>query len=166
MLRAEFPALAQEVGGHPLVYLDNAATSQKPQRVLNALTTYYERDNANVHRGIHELSRRATIAYEEARVKLANFIGAEDPAELVWTRGTTEAINLVAGSWGLETLRQDDEILLSSIEHHSNIVPWQLLAHRTGARLRYIEMDEQGRLILDDLPELLTERTRMVSRHL
>ena len=162
-LRDQFPTLAQEVGGHPLVYLDSAATSQKPQCVLDALLEYYEHDNANVHRGIHELSRRATIAFEEARVKLANFIGAADSDELVWTRGTTEAINLVAGSWGLNTLGEGDEILLSTMEHHSNIVPWQLVAHRTGARLRYIEMDEQGRLIIDDLPELLTDRTRMVA---
>ena len=162
-MRAQFPALAQEVGGHPLVYLDNAATSQKPQYVLDALAAYYEHDNANVHRGIHELSRRATVAFEDARVKLAKFIGAADSAELVWTRGTTEAINLVAGSWGLDTLGEGDEILLSSMEHHSNIIPWQLVARRTGARLRYIEMDEQGRLILDDLPELLTDRTRMVT---
>ena len=162
-MRAQFPALAQEVGGHPLVYLDNAATSQKPRYVLDALAAYYEHDNANVHRGIHELSRRATVAFEDARVKLAKFIGAADSAELVWTRGTTEAINLVAGSWGLDTLGEGDEILLSSMEHHSNIIPWQLVARRTGARLRYIEMDEQGRLILDDLPELLTDRTRMVA---
>ena len=162
-LRAQFPALAQEVGGHPLVYLDNAATSQKPQYVLDALSAYYEHDNANVHRGIHELSRRATVAFEDARVKLAKFIGAVDSAELVWTRGTTEAIHLVASSWGLDTLGEGDEILLSSMEHHSNIIPWQLVARRTGARLRYIEMDEQGRLILDDLPELLTDRTRMVA---
>lgn len=162
-LRAQFPALAQEVGGHPLVYLDNAATSQKPQSVLDALAAYYEDDNANVHRGIHELSRRATTAFEGARVKVAKFIGAPDSAELVWTRGTTEAINLVASSWGMDTLGDGDEILLSSLEHHSNIVPWQLVASRTGARLRYIEMDEQGRLILDYLPELLTDRTRMVA---
>ncbi len=162
-LRAQFPALAQEVGGHPLVYLDNAATSQKPQSVLDALAAYYEDDNANVHRGIHELSRRATTAFEGARVKLAKFIGAPDSAELVWTRGTTEAINLVASSWGMDTLGDGDEILLSSLEHHSNIVPWQLVTSRTGARLRYIEMDEQGRLILDYLPELLTDRTRMVA---
>ena len=162
-LRAQFPALAQEVGGHALVYLDNAATSQKPQYVLDALTAYYEHDNANVHRGIHELSRRATVAFEDARVKLAKFLGAADSAELVWTRGTTEAINLVAGSWGMDTLTEGDEILLSSLEHHSNIIPWQLVARRTGARLRYIEMDEQGRLILDDFPELLTHRTRMVA---
>ncbi len=162
-LRAQFPALAQEVGGHPLVYLDNAATSQKPQYVLDALAAYYEHDNANVHRGIHELSRRATVAFEGAREKLAKFIGAADSAELVWTRGTTEAINLVASSWGMDTLGEGDEILLSALEHHSNIIPWQLVAHRTGARLRYIEMDEQGRLILDGLPELLTDRTRMVA---
>ena len=162
-LRAQFPALAQEVGGHPLVYLDNAATSQKPQSVLDALAAYYEDDNANVHRGIHELSRRATTAFEGARVKVAKFIGAPDSAELVWTRGTTEAINLVASSWGMDTLGDGDEILLSSLEHHSNIVPWQLVASRTGARLRYIEMDEQGRLILDYLPEILTDRTRMVA---
>ncbi len=162
-LRAQFPTLAQEVGGYPLVYLDNAATSQKPRYVLDVLAAYYEHDNANVHRGIHELSRRATVAFEDARAKLANFIGAADSAELVWTRGTTEAINLVAGSWGQDNLGEGDEILLSSLEHHSNIVPWQLAASRTGARLRYIEMDEQGRLILDDLSELLTERTRMVA---
>ena len=162
-LRAQFPTLAQQVGGHPLVYLDNAATSQKPRHVLDALSAYYEHDNANVHRGIHELSRRATVAYEDARVKLAKFIGAADSAELVWTRGTTEAINLVAGSWGLDTLGEGDEILLSSLEHHSNIVPWQLVAHRTGARLRYIEMDEQGRLVIDDLPGLLSDRTRIVA---
>ena len=162
-MRAQFPTLAQEVGGHALVYLDSAATSQKPQYVLDALTAYYEHDNANVHRGIHELSRRATVAFEDARVKLAKFLGAADSAELVWTRGTTEAINLVASSWGMDTLTEGDEILLSSLEHHSNIIPWQLVARHTGARLRYIEMDEQGRLILDDLPELLTDRTRMVA---
>ena len=162
-LRAQFPTLAQKVGGYPLVYLDNAATSQKPRYVLDALAAYYEHDNANVHRGIHELSRRATVAFEDARAKLANFIGAADSAELVWTRGTTEAINLVARSWGQDNLGEGDEILLSSLEHHSNIVPWQLVARSTGARLRYIEMDEQGRLILDDLSELLTDRTRMVA---
>ncbi|HIF06947.1 MAG TPA: cysteine desulfurase [Gemmatimonadetes bacterium] len=162
-VRAQFPAMTQDVSGHPLVYLDSAATSQKPRVVLDALAKYYERDNANVHRGIHELSRRATIAYEEARAKLASFVGAADPSELVWTRGTTEAINLVASSWGLDTLKEGDEVLLSSMEHHSNIVPWQLVAHRTGARLRYIEMDDQGRLVLDDLSELLTERTRLVA---
>jgi len=162
-IRALFPALDQEVNGRPLVYLDSAATSQKPRSVLDALDAYYEHDNANVHRGIHELSRRATEAFEEARVKVASWIGAAEPAELIWTRGTTEAINLVATAWGLDNVGEGDEILLSVLEHHSNIVPWQLLAQRTGARLRYIELDDQGRLILDDLPQLLSERTKVVA---
>jgi len=162
-VRTRFPALEQTVHGHPLVYLDNAATSQKPRVVLDALAAYYERDNANVHRGIHELSRRATDAYEQARGKVAGWIGAPDPAELIWTRGTTEAINLVASGWGLDHLGPGDEILISVLEHHSNIVPWQILARRTGARLRYVELDEQGRLALEDLDALLTDRTRIVA---
>ena len=162
-LREDFPALDQSVHGRPLVYLDNAATSQKPRAVLDALAHYYERDNANVHRGIHELSRRATDAYEGARVKVAGWIGATDASELVWTRGTTEAINLVATAWGLDHLDEGDEILISVLEHHSNIIPWQLLARRTGAKLRYLELDDEGRLILDDLDTLLTERTKLVS---
>jgi cysteine desulfurase/selenocysteine lyase len=162
-IRALFPALDQEVNGKPLVYLDSAATSQKPRAVIEALDAYYEHDNANVHRGIHELSRRATEGFEEARVKVARWIGAREPAELIWTRGTTEGINLIATAWGLDNVGEGDEILLSVLEHHSNIVPWQILAHRTGARLRYIELDEQGRLILDDLPRLLSERTKVVA---
>ena len=162
-VRAQFPALAQTVHGKPLVYLDNAATSQKPQAVLDVVDHYYRRDNANVHRGIHELSRRATDAYEGARRKVAGWVGAEDPAELVWTRGTTEAINLVATAWGLDHLGPGDEVLISVLEHHSNIVPWQLLARRTGASIRYIEIDDEGRLVLDDLDRLLTERTKLVS---
>jgi cysteine desulfurase/selenocysteine lyase len=161
-VRAEFPALDQKVGGKPLVYLDNAATSQKPTPVLDALDGYYRRDNANVHRGIHELSRRATDAFEEARVKVARFIHA-DPAEVVWTRGTTEAINLVAWSWGTQNVGEGDEILLTELEHHSNLVPWQLLAQRTGAVLRYLELDDEGRLVLEDLDRLLTERTRLLA---
>jgi len=162
-IRRQFPALHQEVSGKPLVYLDSAATSQKPRAVLDALDAYYEHDNANVHRGIHELSRRATLAYEEARAKVAGWVGAAEPAEIVFTRGTTEAINLVASAWGLDNVGEGDEILLTVLEHHSNIVPWQLLAHRTGAKLRYIELDDQGRLILDDLPSLLSERTKIVT---
>lgn len=161
-VRADFPALNQDVHGKRLVYLDNAATSQKPAAVLDALDAYYRRDNANVHRGIHELSRRATEAYEEARTKVARFIHA-DPSQVVWTRGTTEAINLVAAAWGPDHLAPGDEILLTELEHHSNLVPWQLLASRTGATLRYLELDDQGRLILDDLPERLTERTKLVA---
>ena len=162
-IQREFPTLEQKVNGKPLVYLDNAATSQKPRAVIQALDDYYERDNANVHRGIHELSRRATIAYEEARGKVANWIGAADSAELVWTSGTTEAINLVSTAWGFDNVGEGDEILISVLEHHSNIIPWQLLARRTGAKLRYIELDDQGRLILDDLPSLLTDRTKVVA---
>ena len=162
-IRGEFPALDQTVNGKPLVYLDNAATSQKPRVVLDAIDDYYEHDNANVHRGIHELSRRATIAYEEAREKVARWINAADPSEVVWTRGTTDAINLVAMAWGLDHVHEGDEIVLSVLEHHSNIIPWQLLATRRKARLRYVELDEQGRLRLDELPDLLSERTKVVA---
>jgi len=162
-LRQSFPALLQEVNGHPLVYLDNAATTQKPSAVLDALTAYYSRDNANVHRGIHELSRRATEAYEGARGKVARWVGASDPAEIVWTRGTTDGINLVAAAWGMDHLREGDEILLSVLEHHSNLVPWQLVARRTGARIRYLEIDDDGEWILEDLPELVGPRTRVAA---
>lgn len=162
-MRSRFPALAQEVHGRPLVYLDSAATSQKPRAVLDVIDEYYEHDNANVHRGIHELSRRATVAYEEARTKVARWINAADDSELVWTRGTTEAINLVAMAWGLDNVAEGDEILISVLEHHSNIVPWQILAARTKARLRYIELDDQGRLDLSTLDELLTERTKILA---
>ncbi len=163
MIRREFPTLEQAVNGRPLVYLDNAATSQKPKVVLDALRSYYEDDNSNVHRGIHELSRRATVAYEESRAKVASWVGANEPSEIVWTRGTTEAINLVSSAWGLDNVGEGDEILISVLEHHSNIIPWQLLARRTGAVIKYIELDEQGRWILDELPHLLTDRTRIVA---
>ena len=163
MIRREFPTLEQAVNGRPLVYLDNAATSQKPKVVLDALRAYYEDDNSNVHRGIHELSRRATVAYEESRAKVASWVGANEPSEFVWTRGTTEAINLVSSAWGLDNVGEGDEILISVLEHHSNIIPWQLLARRTGAVIKYIELDEQGRWILDELPHLLTDRTKIVA---
>jgi len=156
-LRADFPVLHQEVNGHPLVYLDNAATSQKPRQVLDAITRYYAEDNANVHRGLHELSRRATDGYEGAREAVLRWLGGQFPSEIIWTRGTTEAINLVASSWGGAHLRPGDEILLTEMEHHSNIVPWQLIAARTGARLRYLGIDEEGYLRLDELPEILAE---------
>lgn len=162
-IRTDFPILDQQVGGHPLVYLDNAATSQKPRAVIEAVETFYRQDNANVHRGIHELSRRSTDAYEDARRRVATFIGITDPAELILTRGTTEALNLVAWSWGLANLRGGDEVLLSVMEHHSNLVPWQLVAQRTGAVLRFLDIDDAGRLELDALDELLTGRTRLVS---
>jgi len=162
-VRADFPILRQEVNGWPLVYLDNAATTQKPEAVLGALDRYYRTENANVHRGIHELSRRATVAFEAARGRVAAWIGAPDPGELVWTRGTTEAINLVAWSWGMDHVGEGDEIVLSTMEHHSNLVPWQLLARRTGARLRFLELDQEGTLQLDALPGLLGPRTRLVA---
>ena len=162
-LRQEFPVLHQEVNGKYLAYLDNAATSQKPNKVLETVGRYYRRDNANVHRGIHELSRRATVAYEGARERVAEWIGASASAEIIWTRGTTESINLVAATWGMDQLSEGDEILLTTMEHHSNIVPWQLVARRTGAKLKYIEMDQEGRLRLDELDALLTDRTRLVA---
>lgn len=162
-IRAEFPILDQEVNGHPLVYLDNAASTQKPRAVIEAVAGFYRRDNANVHRGLHELSNRSTEAYEDARVRVARFFGIADPAELVWTRGTSEALNLVAWTWGTANLREGDEVLLTVLEHHSNLVPWQMVAQRTGARLRFLDVDGEGRLDLSALDDLLTERTKLVS---
>ena len=162
-LRQEFPTLHQEVNGKYLAYLDNAATSQKPKKVLEAMEKYYREDNANVHRGIHELSRRATLAYEGARERVAEWLGAAEAAEVIWTRGTTESINLVAATWGMDQLGEGDEILLTTMEHHSNIVPWQMVARRTGAKLKYLEMDEEGRLQLEGLDTLLTDRTKLVA---
>ncbi|MBA2564012.1 MAG: SufS family cysteine desulfurase [Gemmatimonadetes bacterium] len=158
--------LQQSVGGRPLVYLDSAATSQKPQAVIDAMSAYYERDNANVHRSIHALAARATEAYEQARAAVARFLGAGDPREIVFVRGATEAVNLVAASWARPRLRPGDEILLSVMEHHSNLVPWQLVAAETGARLRFLDIDEQGTLVLDGpggLEGLLGPRTRLVA---
>jgi cysteine desulfurase/selenocysteine lyase len=163
VVRADFPALNQRVHGHPLVYLDSAATTQRPRAVLDTVAEFYLQDNANVHRGIHELSRRATDSYEAARVRVANFLGAAEPAEIIWTRGTTEAINLVAMTWGWANLREGDEIVLTLLEHHSNIVPWQLVAERTGAKLRYVGIDDEGRLDLAELDTLLSERTKLVA---
>jgi cysteine desulfurase / selenocysteine lyase len=162
-IRAQFPILDQSVDGQPLAYLDSAATAQKPQAVIDALAGYYSRDNANVHRGLYDLARRATDAYEGARARIARFVGAADPREIVFVRGSTEALNLVAHAWGATNLRKDDEILLTVLEHHSNIVPWQLVAERTGAHIRYIDIDDEGRLRLDMLDGLLTERTRVVA---
>jgi cysteine desulfurase/selenocysteine lyase len=153
--RADFPILDQVVEGHPLVYLDSAATSQKPRAVIAALSRFYERDNANVHRGLHELSTRATDAYEGARARVARYLNAADPAEIVFTRGTTEAINLVAQSWGAANLRPGDGILLTEMEHHSNIVPWQLLAERVGATVHFAPVTDEGRIDLAAFGELL-----------
>ena len=160
-VRDDFPILAQSVRGHPLIYFDNAATSQKPRVVIDALRRFYETDNANVHRGLHELSSRATAAYEDARAKVGRFIGAASSQEIVFTRGTTESINLVAHAWGGGFVREGDVILLTEMEHHSNLVPWQLLAQRTGARLRFVPVREDGTLALDQLDVLLTAEVKL-----
>ncbi|HSJ01243.1 MAG: cysteine desulfurase [Verrucomicrobium sp.] len=162
-VRADFPILQQEVRGNPLVYFDSAASSQKPRQVLEALTHYYEHDNANVHRGLHELSTRATEAFEGARVKVARFLNASSADEIIFTRGTTESINLVAQSWGTRFVKEGDIILLTEMEHHSNLVPWQLLAQRTGARLRFVPVLEDGTLDLAKLPEVLTPEVKIFS---
>ncbi len=161
-VRADFPILDQVFEGKPLVYLDNAASSQKPKAVIDAISTYYLRDHANVHRGVHELARRATEAYEDSRVRVAQWIGAESASELVWTRGTSEALNLVAFSLG-QKLEAGDEIIISDMEHHSNIVPWQMVAERTGAVLRFLDLTDDGRLDLDQLADFLGIKTRVVS---
>ncbi|MFB8792407.1 MAG: SufS family cysteine desulfurase [Potamolinea sp.] len=162
-VRADFPILHQEVNGKPLVYLDNAATSQKPLAVLEALHHYYEHDNANVHRGAHTLSARATDAYEGARDKVANFINAASRQEIVFTRNASEAINLVAYSWGLNTLQPGDEIILSVMEHHSNIVPWQIIAKKTGAVIKYVGLTETEEFDLKQLHQLISDKTKLVS---
>lgn len=163
-LRRDFPILDQKVHGHPLVYFDNAATSQKPRAVIDALVHYYERDNANVHRGIHELSNRATTAFEAARARAAQFIHAGQADEIIFTRGTTEGINLVAASWGGQHVKRGDKILLTEMEHHSNLVPWQLLAERTGAKLTYLPVTgDEGLLELSRLDEFLTPEVKLLA---
>ncbi|HYC55191.1 MAG TPA: cysteine desulfurase [Candidatus Binatia bacterium] len=162
-IRGDFPILSQHVHGKPLVYLDNAATTQKPRAVLDAIEHYYVHDNANVHRGVHTLSERATIAYENARTRIARFVGAGSGKEIVFLRGATEALNLVAHSLAQTELREGDEIVVSYMEHHSNIVPWQMACSRTGARLRVVPVDEDGELMLDELSSLLGPRTKIVA---
>lgn len=158
--RQDFPILKQEVNGKPLVYLDNGATTQKPQIVIDTLRQYYEQDNANVHRGVHTLSVRATEAYEGSRNKVKHFINAASEKEIIFTRGTTDSINLVANSFG--HIGQGDEILVSAMEHHSNIVPWQMLCQRTGATLKVIPINEQGELLLDEFKQLISDRTKLL----
>jgi cysteine desulfurase/selenocysteine lyase len=162
-LRADFPILRVRRNGWPLVYLDNAATTQKPLRVLHALDHYYRAQNANVHRGVHYLSEIATEQYEEARVKIQRFFGIAKPTEVIFTRGATEAINLVANSYGRKVVGEGDEILISTMEHHSNIVPWQMLCEERGARLRVIPITDAGELRMDEFDSMLTERTRLVA---
>jgi cysteine desulfurase / selenocysteine lyase len=161
--RADFPALHQRVNGRPLVWFDNAATTQKPRAVLDAMTRFYERDNSNVHRGAHTLAARATDAYEDARASVAQLLGAASPEEIVFVRGTTEGINLLAATLGRSRVGPGDEIVLSTLEHHANIVPWQLLAQSVGARLRPVAVDDSGQVQLDSYAALLTERTKIVA---
>jgi cysteine desulfurase/selenocysteine lyase len=162
-VRADFPILSRSVHGLPLVYLDNAATTQKPQAVLDAIARYYGTINSNVHRGVHELSARATDAFEAGRERVRQFFNAEHAHEIIFTRNATESINLVAQSFALPQLRDGDEIVVSAMEHHSNIVPWQLVCERTGARLRVAPIDDRGALILEQFESLLGSRTRLVS---
>jgi len=162
-VRKDFPILDRLIHDRPLVYLDSAATSQKPRQVIDAVVEYYERHNANIHRSVHTLAEEATLAYEDARARLAGFVGAQDPACIVFNRGTTEAINLVAHGWGRRFLREGDEIVLSELEHHSNIIPWQLAARDTGAVLRYVPVTEEGRLDQGEFERLLGPNTRLVA---
>ncbi|MFY0564430.1 SufS family cysteine desulfurase [Archangium lansingense] len=162
-IRADFPILHQEVRGRPLVYLDSAATTQKPQAVIDALVRYYTHDNANVHRGVHALSERATLAYEGARERVRRFINARETKEIIFVRGCTEAINLVAQSYGRSKVGPGDEVLITAMEHHSDIVPWQMLCQQVGATLKMLPVDEKGDLRLEQLESMLTERTRLLA---
>jgi cysteine desulfurase/selenocysteine lyase len=162
-VRRDFPILSRRVHGRRLVYLDSAATSQKPRAVIDALSRYYTESNANIHRGLHALAEEATEQYEKTRGRTARFLSAPDPSTIVFTRNTTESINLVAYAWGRKNLGVGDEILVSQMEHHSNLVPWQMVAVQTGARLRHIRVTEEGRMDLSSLDSLLTERTRIVA---
>lgn len=162
-IRADFPILSRIIHGHPLVYLDNAATSQKPKRVIEAIVDYYSHHNANANRGVHTLAEEATHLLEAARAKVARFINASKKEEIVFVRNTTEAINLVVWSWGLANVKDGDEIILSEMEHHSNIVPWQLLAKMVGAKIKYLPFDERGELRISDLKNQVSKKTKVVS---
>lgn len=162
-IRDQFPVLSQTVNGKPLVYLDNAASSQTPSVVIEAISHFYEKDHANIHRGIHTLAERATKAYEDTRKRVHTFINSKEVEEIVFTKGTTESINLVAQSWGSVNLSEGDEILISQLEHHSNIVPWQLIAKRTGAKIKIIPINQEGEIQLDAYRNLVNSKTKMVA---
>jgi cysteine desulfurase / selenocysteine lyase len=162
-IREDFPVLKQTIHGKPLVYLDSAATAQKPYAVIEAIRKFHEVDCANIHRGVHELSQRSTAAYEEARGKARRFINAKYRSEMVFVRGTTEAVNLVSNTWGRKNVKEGDEIIISAMEHHSNIVPWQMLCEEKGAKLRVIPMNDNGELLMEEYERLLNPRTRMVA---
>lgn len=162
-IRAQFPVLGQEVNGHPLVYLDNAATSQKPKNVIDALNQYYSSYNSNIHRGVHSLAEKATNAYETTRVSLQKFINSAEKEEVIFTKGTSESINMVAATYGRQQISKGDEIIISGLEHHSNIVPWQMLCEEKGAILKVIPVSDKGEINLADFNNLLTEKTKIVS---
>ena len=162
-IRARFPVLNQEVNGHPLIYLDNAATTQKPDTVIKSITKYYEKDNSNVHRGIHTLSQRASDDYDETREKIRELLGAKEAEEIIFVRGTTEGINLVANGFLKKHLKPGDEILVSQMEHHANIVPWQLVAHPLGAKIKSIPMNENGDLEIEKIEKLINSKTKFIS---
>jgi cysteine desulfurase/selenocysteine lyase len=162
-IRADFPILKRQIHGKPLVYLDNAATTQKPQAVIDALVSYYSNENANIHRGVHTLSEEATESHEEARGVVQRFLNAAEPSEIIFVRGATEGINLVAQTWGRTNVRSGDEIVISAMEHHSNIVPWQILCEQQGAKLRVAPINDAGELLLDEFEKLLGPRTKLVA---
>ena len=162
-IREEFPILHQQVNGKPLVYFDNAATTQKPQSVIDALNSYYSEINANIHRGIHTLAERATAAFEETRKTAQRFLNAREAEEIIFTKGTTEGINLVASTYGRATLKAGDEVIISTMEHHSNIVPWQILCEEKGAVLKVIPINEAGEIIFEEYEKLLSPKTKIVS---
>ena len=162
-IRKDFPILHQEVNGYPLVYFDNGATSQKPKQVIDAISKYYEEYNSNIHRGVHHLSQIATTAYEKAREEIQSFLNAKELAEIVFTKGTTEGINLVAQSWGRKFLKEGDEVVISAMEHHANIVPWQMLCEEKGAVLKVIPMSQSGELIMEEAEKIIGEKTKIVA---
>src|SRR5215204_1962970 len=162
-IRQQFPALAREVKGHPLVYFDNAATTQKPQVVIDALVSYYTEYNANIHRGIHTMAEEATAAFEATRDTVQQFINAASREQIIFTKGTTEGINLVAQTWGRQNIKAGDEIIISNMEHHSNIVPWYILCQETGAVLKTIPVNDEGELQMDAFSKLLSENTKIVA---
>ncbi len=162
-IRKEFPVLHQEVNGKPLIYFDNAASSQTAKRVVDSLIQFYEKDHANIHRGIHTLAERSTKAFEETRERVHQFINSGEADEIIFTKGTTESINLVAQAWGSKFLKPDDEILISQLEHHSNIVPWQLAAERTGAIIKVIPINQKGEILIDEYKNMLSSKTKLVA---
>jgi cysteine desulfurase / selenocysteine lyase len=162
-IRNDFPILSEKINGKPLVYFDNAATTQKPQVVIDSISKYYEGYNANIHRGIHTLAEKATAEYEATRVSVQKFINAAESEQIIFTRGTTESINLVANSYGLSHLKENDEVIISTLEHHSNIVPWQMLCEKTGAKLKVIPINDEGEIIFEAFEKLLSDKTKIIS---